>query len=169
MRWKGSRCTLIWMQSKNDSLRDNVLRASTSGIPSASEASKNLCEEVDVPYSYILKTFLLSNLKTSVGEQPWRQWQVRHMELGMVSKEAVRDIAVYGRDESRNAPHFVFVDISRHKQCASRQEGWDGSFLDPFACPGEILQRSLVANPCQRHMEILVPCLQIELDTAAGV
>jgi hypothetical protein len=115
MRWKGSRCTLIWMQSKNDSLRDNVLRASTSGIPSASEASKNLCEEVDVPYSYILKTFLLSNLKTSVGEQPWRQWQVRHMEPSALTKN---DPYVLVRNDPEDAQLISWQ--SRHRRVC----GW---------------------------------------------
>ena len=90
------------------------------------------------------------------------QRKIRHVEMGVKSKQAVRGIGVHRGDKFGDGPYLLFIDVAGDKERAGNQKGRNGPLADLPPGPSEILHGPLVCNAGERPVEVLIACLQVE-------
>ena len=91
-----------------------------------------------------------------------------HDEVGVKGQKCVRDVGVEMSDELGNLPNFLCIDITRHKQGAGYNRGWERPFRESCRCSSEVIKGLLVRATCQGDMQVFIEGLEIELHAAAA-
>ena len=118
--------------------------------------------------SYPGKTCLRGCVTAPLCLLPGRSWQIPHEKVGVKPQQGIGNIRATLRDERGDLVYLLPIDISWDQQGAGYKKGNPWPFVNIPGDPLEIIQGPFIAYPAQGTVEILGPCLEIELNAAPG-